>query len=232
VDLERIIWRWKTRRQRREYRQTVQRWYADGGDERFRFDYDLDRSSLVLDLGGFEGQWASDIYARFRCRVLVFETVPTFAARIAERFRRNDDIEVHDCGLGATTRSETMHLHGAGTSAYRRDAATVETRIVDVAAWFAEHEIESVQLMKINIEGGEFEVLERLLETGLVARIENLQVQFHFIGPESPARMRAIQQSLAATHAPTYQYPFVWENWALLPRDSGKRPGRTVSRKL
>ena len=34
-------------------------------------------------------------------------------------------------------------------------------------------------LMKINIEGGEFELLERLLETRLISRIENIQVQFH-----------------------------------------------------
>jgi FkbM family methyltransferase len=223
MDFERIVWRWKTRRQRHEYRRTVKRWYADGGDDRFRFDYDLDRDSLVLDLGGFEGQWASDVYARFRCRVIVFEPVPAFAARIADRFRRNDDIEVHACGLGATTRKETIHLHGAGTSTYRRDAATVEARIVDVAAWFAEHEIASVKLMKVNIEGGEFELLERLLETGLAPRIEDLQVQFHYVSPQSPARMRAIQRKLAATHAPTYQYPFVWENWTLSQRDSGER---------
>ena len=30
---------------------------------------DLDESSLVFDVGGFEGQWASDIFGRFACRV-------------------------------------------------------------------------------------------------------------------------------------------------------------------
>jgi len=32
----------------------VRQWYADGGDARFRFDYDLAPDSRVLDLGVIE----------------------------------------------------------------------------------------------------------------------------------------------------------------------------------
>ena len=75
--------------------------------------------------------------------------------------------------------------------------------------------MQSVQLMKINIEGGEFELLERLLETRLISRIENIQVQFHNIAVESTRRMERIQQGMRNTHKPTYQYKFIWENWVL-----------------
>jgi hypothetical protein len=68
--------------------------------------------------------------------------------------------------------------------------------------------------MKINIEGGEFELLERLIETGLIATIENLQVQFHNFEVGAPKRMAELQAALGRTHTPTYQYEFVWENWA------------------
>ena len=53
----------------------VRRWWSDGGDERYRYTYYLNKNSLVLDLGGYKGQWASDIYAQYNCRKLVFETV-------------------------------------------------------------------------------------------------------------------------------------------------------------
>ena len=75
----------RRRRHRREYRRTVAQYYADGGDIRFRFDYELAPDSLVLDLGGYEGQWASDLYARQRCRIDVFEPVARFAAAIGAR---------------------------------------------------------------------------------------------------------------------------------------------------
>lgn len=191
----------------------VGRWYADGGDYRFRYDYPLNNQSLALDLGGYQGQWASDLYARYRCRIKVFEPVSRFADDIAKRFRCNDDIEVLRFGLGATSRDETIHVCGASSSLYKKKADSETIRIVDVAQWFDDNAVRAVQLMKINIEGGEYELLERMLEAGLVGSVDDIQVQFHNIAADSSRRMEAIQRGLAATHELSYQYRFVWENW-------------------
>jgi len=210
---ERIANHLHKRRHKRQYRAMVKKWYDDGGDYEFRFNYILDSRSLVFDLGGYEGQWASDLYSRYRCRISIFEPVTSFATRITERFEHNDDIEIFQCGLGAVSRTETIHVCGASSSLYKKKAGTEKIQIVDVMQWLDEHGIDSVQLMKINIEGGEFELLERLIETGLIESIENIQVQFHNIESDSPRRMETIQRDLRRTHATTYQYRFVWENW-------------------
>ena len=67
----------------------VRKWYADGGDYALRFNYDLNEESVVFDLGGYEGQWASDLFGRYQCTIFVFEPVSSFANRISERFTRN-----------------------------------------------------------------------------------------------------------------------------------------------
>ena len=67
--------------------------------------------------------------------------------------------------------------------------------------------------MKINIEGGEYDLLDRLITTGLVGKIDNIQVQFHEFVPNAKERMQNIQKKLSKTHTPTYQYEFIWENW-------------------
>jgi len=212
--------RFKNREHRREYRAMVARWYAEGGDEKFRFDYDLGRDSLAIDLGGYEGQWASDLYARHRCRVLVFEPVTVFADAIRERFKNNEDIAVYEVALGASTRTATVNICGASSSEFKsKNAGKQDISIVDVKQWFDDNAISTVQLMKINIEGGEFELLERMIETGLTGAIENIQVQFHNIADDSAERMEAIQAGLRQTHEPTYQYRFVWENWARKTND-------------
>lgn len=201
------------RARRKAYRAMLARWEADGGDQALRFDYPLEPESLVVDLGGYEGQWASDLYARARCRILVLEPVERFADRIRERFARNPDIEVFAYGLGGASRTETIHVRGASSSTHKRKGAPEHIRLIDVRDWFAEHEIADVALMKVNIEGGEFELLERLLETGLISRIRDLQVQFHWVSADSDRRMAAIQEQLRATHESTYQYRYIWENW-------------------
>jgi hypothetical protein len=67
--------------------------------------------------------------------------------------------------------------------------------------------------MKINIEGGEYELLDRMLETGLVERVTAFQIQFHYFVEDAETRMASAQQRLSRTHSPTWQYRFIWENW-------------------
>jgi hypothetical protein len=55
--------------------------------------------------------------------------------------------------------------------------------------------------------------LPRLIETGLISEIDNLQIQFHNLGPGSLAQMNGIQAELSKTHIPTWQYTWVLENW-------------------
>lgn len=191
----------------------VKLWWADGGDPALRFNYDLDKSSVVLDLGGYDGQWAGDLFSRYGCRIIVFEPVRAFAERIRQRFRENDRIEVLQYGLGASTRTETLRVDANASSIYGKSGDVEEIRIVDVRDWLGERKLERIHLAKLNIEGGEYELLERLIETHLIGIIENIQVQFHDITPDSRMRMQRIQTRLRATHEPTYQYEFVWENW-------------------
>jgi FkbM family methyltransferase len=190
-------------------------WFRDRGDATLRLDYDLDESSLVLDVGGFEGQWASDIFGRFACRVRIFEPVPEFADRIAARFRRNPRITLHRVALAASSGRTTLRIAGDESSVLRAGGDRREIEMVRAADFFAEERIDRVDVMKINIEGGEYDLLDHLLDSGLVRRIGNIQVQFHDFVPGAESRMAAIQGRLRASHDPTWQYPFVWENWAL-----------------
>lgn len=179
-----------------------------------RLDYPLGPTALVVDAGGYEGQWASDIFGRFACRVHVFEPVASFADRIGARFAHNPAIVVHREGLAGRTRTETIHLRANGSSIFGRAEGPGETiALRDVAEWWSAHHIEQIDLLKLNIEGGEYEVLERLLETGLVARVVAVQVQFHQTVPDAAARYEKIAAALAATHRLTWRYPWVWENW-------------------
>jgi GT2 family glycosyltransferase len=74
-------------------------------------------------------------------------------------------------------------------------------------------ERESVDLLVLQMHGGEYELLERLIEADRVRTIKNIQVKFDDSVPDARARMRSIQKKLRETHSPTYQYEFVWENW-------------------
>ena len=67
--------------------------------------------------------------------------------------------------------------------------------------------------MKINIEGGEYELLPILLDKGIINQIKHIQIQFHNVEGGSEDKMKEICRKLSITHEPTYQYKFIWENW-------------------
>lgn len=189
------------------------RWWRDDGDRTLRQDYPLQPDVIVLDVGGYEGQWASDIFGRYLCRIEVFEPVAEFHRKTAQRFALNSKIRVHPFGLGGRTRRELIHLSRDGSSVYRQSNQTESINIVDVVEWLEQSGVSRIALMKVNIEGGEFELLSRLIESGKIQMIDDLQVQFHRLSPESPQKVNELRSQLARTHTSTYQYDFVWENW-------------------
>ena len=191
----------------------VSSWFRDQGDKTLRLDYPLDADSLVFDLGGYEGQWASDIFARYRCTIHVFEPVQRFATRIERRFEKNDRIIVHRCGLSGETKKVPIALNEDSSSILKSGERTEEIQLLRAMDFIREHHILGLDLMKINIEGGEYDLLDHLIEADFIPSIGNLQVQFHDFVPQATERMARIQRKLAITHSLTYQYPFVWENW-------------------
>ena len=188
-------------------------WFRDEGDKTLRLNYDLDENSVVLDLGGYEGQWASDIFSRYCCFIHVFEPTQKFADQVEERFKKNPKVLVHCCALSPISGESTLFLKGDSTSVFGVGEQQQTIRCLAIKDFFHKQKIESIQLMKINIEGGEYDLLEHLLDSGLIEKIENIQVQFHDFVPNAAQRMAQIQVRLQKTHILTFQYSFIWENW-------------------
>jgi FkbM family methyltransferase len=194
----------------------VAQWFADKGDRTHRLYYnDLHKDSLVFDVGGFEGQWTSDIYSMYRCNVHVFEPVEEFANGIRRRFFNNPDIVVHQFGLSDRNFSTKLALNKDSTSVFKSNKIFVDAQFAEAAKFFADNNIMHIDLVKVNIEGGEYDLLDYLLKIGWVRNMKNIQVQFHDFIPDAKDRMAEIQKQLSVTHELTYQYIFVWENWKL-----------------
>ena len=199
-----------------DFERSIRCWRDDSAEDRLRYEYDLTPSDVVLDLGGFQGSWSAEIFARYRVCIHIFEPVPDYYRAICDRFARNEQIHVYRYGLSGTTRSQSLSLEGDASSEWRQSNSSVEVAMRDVSEFLEQSDFREIALCKINIEGGEYELLERLLDTQNIERFRNLQIQFHTFVPHATKRMEAIQRRLQQTHELTYQYRFVWENWRRL----------------
>ncbi len=191
----------------------IARYFADGGDERFRLSFTLTDQSLVIDLGGYKGQWASDIYAKYNCTLLVFEPVTLYYNQLVERFKRNPKIKIFHLALAQSKGTEQIGLSDEGSSLFIHTSATEIIQLEDVATFFKEYPIDQVDLLKINTEGAEYALLNRLIETGLIKNIQQLHIQFHDFIPNAELLLKELYEKLSLTHVQTMRYTFVWENW-------------------
>ena len=200
---------------KRKQKKVFKKWKKDRGDQTLRLDYDLNQESVVLDVGGFKGQWASDLYSKYNSKFYIFEPVKDFFNQINQRFSKNDSVEVFDFGLGGRTRKESISITGDASSIFQDSVDSEQINIVNISEWLVSYKINQIDLIKLNIEGGEYELLEHIISTGLILNIKEIQVQFHHIEDNSEDRMSSIQDKLIVTHQPTYQYHFIWENWRI-----------------
>jgi len=191
------------------------RWRADRMESvRMQFDR-IGPDSVIFDVGGFQGNWAADIHERYGSQVHVFEPHPIFAQEIRRRFQDNPAITIHDFALGHDEGSLTLSDDGDASSSFHSTIHVVTGRIESVTGFFANTDIRRIDLMKVNIEGGEYDLLPALVEGGVLPRIGILQVQFHLFSEDDIHRRDTIRAMLAETHTCDWSYDFVWEQWSL-----------------
>jgi len=193
----------------------AQRFFREKGEAR-RLEYPLGPDSVVLDLGGYVGDFAKAIHDRYGSTVHVFEPMPKFAEQARAKFADNDKVHVYGYGLGSEDGSFALSDDGPASSfvdltkAKRHQVCEIRAIIPTLKALNIEH----IDLVKINIEGGEYDVLPALIEADFLPRINHLQIQFHTTGDYEASR-DAIRSALEKTHDERWCYRFVWESWSL-----------------
>ena len=122
---------------------------------------------------------------------------------------------VHEVRLARETHETPIGLRGTSSTIFGRNgggAPTALVWLVRAGDAFAEAGIERADLLKLNVDGTEYQQLEHLAKASWLPHIRYLQIQFHDVAPDSAARMRARHERLAQTHAVTWRYELVWES--------------------
>lgn len=185
-------------------------WLALDGDHTYRLDYPLEPNSVVMAVGGYKGNWTSDIFGAYVCTVHVYEPVADFVSVLTRRFRKNPHIQIHPVGLSNRDQVVPIMVDSDKSSVLTRGG---RDRVTLVDAKHVIEEIGPVDLMMLNIEGSEYEVIERICASGAISMIRHLQVQFHDFVPNAVQRRRNAQEMLQATHSIEWEFPFIWESW-------------------
>lgn len=195
------------------HRKAYYRWRLLRGEKK-RYTYDLNESSVVFDVGGYQGDFSDGINKRYNPIIYTFEPVKEFADNIIERFNGDENVHVYNIGLSDSTRVDKIHLSKDGSSLYENGENVEFVNMKDIVEFIDEKKITTIDLLKLNIEGGEYAILDRLFSSGYIDKVKYVQVQFHDVSTKSYDKMVEQIHRLEKTHFLMWKCrPFVWESW-------------------
>jgi len=194
----------------------VRQFTRDGHNEVLFRDLELTSNSVVLDFGGYIGEFSEEILQRFDCQLHIFEPVQLFVNELRKRFEGSEKVWIYDYAVGLKQRDFFLVLDGEATSEFRGSIGLpCSLRSVDQTII---PRLSSIDLIAINIEGGEYELVPALYQAGVLNKVGQILIQFHKVGPNSDESVAQIRAIMRETHTLEWRYEYVWELWKIVEK--------------
>ena len=156
---------------------------------------------FIIDCGANVG--AASLYFKMyqpRCRLLAFEPNPSCATVWRKNMAANGHHEAQlvEAACGRTEGQAELHVADGGTLGSnvgdlwhdKADRRTVQ--LVRLSRWIDRQ----VDLLKIDVEGAEHDILDELVESGAIARVRRIALEYHHQLPGQGRRLGGFLQIL------------------------------------
>jgi FkbM family methyltransferase len=190
-------------------------WLLRDGDDRLSLDYPLSENSVVFDVGAYVGTFTDKIINKFNCNVYAFEPLKEYSDQLIIKYKDNPKVKIFNFGLLDEDAITYLSNIDGASSIFNRPEGTldIEVKMKSFENFIKDNKIGKIDLLYMNIEGSEYQLLEQIIESSLIEKIEHLQVQFHnFVANSKELRMR-LRKKLEKTHRCVFNFPFIWERW-------------------
>ncbi len=201
-------------------RSSIRKW-KESSSEKLRQDYPIleKNNSVFIDLGVFDGNWSKQILDKYpNSHGIGFEPIAS-QFNIAKTILTTPRYSLLNFAAGEKAENVIISLEAQGSSSHKKTEHSELCNKIKFTDFIRETDLidnsVNIDLLKINIEGDEFSLLLDLIDSGMITKFTNIQVQFHPFIEGAEEMYRGIKNELDKTHRTTYSYPWIWENWEL-----------------
>jgi FkbM family methyltransferase len=181
--------------------------------EKLKYKVKLKGNGLVLDFGGYVGGFTSKMSKLNPDMLfLIFEPVPNFYKKCQKRFRKNQNVSVLPYGVTSNGRNIDLAIDGPRTRTNQsgKNLGFPSKSITEILDNF-----DQVELLKMNIEGLEYECLLSIIENGSIKKINYLLVQFHNFHVDDENNYIEITSLISEDFIRVFSYKWKWELWRI-----------------
>lgn len=173
---------------------------------------DIDENSIIFEVGGYGGAFTEQMIQRYQPHIYFFEPSPRALEFAKQRLGNYPKIAMYNFGLGDKNGTFAFGNDAQlGGSFLTKAGPVIQAEMVDIAEFIAEYNIQHIDMMQVNIEGGEYYLLPYLINTGIIKTIRRLLIHWH-TNPDLHSYGDTIRTKLYETHHMTRSWVFeAWE---------------------
>ncbi|MCS4044987.1 FkbM family methyltransferase [Salinibacter ruber] len=141
----------------------------------------INKNSVVLDLGSNKGEFSEEIVKKHGCKAYGIEANPNVIKNI-----ENDKVQIHNIAISNKNGEISINIpkNGDASTTFHEKSDSVEVNCITIERFMEKKDIETVDLLKIDIEGEEIKVIKSSIDT-LTSRVKQISVEYHDFMDES-----------------------------------------------
>ena len=190
-------------------------WNLRKGDKKLSLDYPLNENSLAFVVGAYKGDYVSKLYTKFKCKIYCFEPIKEYYEFLQNKFQKEKKISVYPYGLSDKDEQVKFAKLGESSNPFETAKKYELVNLKSFKSFKDSNQFLTIDLIYMNIEGGEYSFLDFLIDKEYILNINHLQIQFHKITKDSIQHRRNIRKRLQESHKCIFNFPFIWERWDL-----------------
>lgn len=147
---------------------------------------DLDSDSVILDLGGHLGQFSKILISQFDCVCYCIEALPSLYNQIPSdipqlkkfNYAISDSNGILEFAITEGAEGNYIKEIGNNNNKTQEIIDTLQVRSITLSEFLKQQNINRIDLLKIDIEGAEFEVFNSI-DNFLLSSIKQITIEFH-----------------------------------------------------
>jgi hypothetical protein len=187
--------------------------FRAGGNELIFDSLLLSSDSLVLDAGSFDGVFIENLLVKFGCKIIGFEPNKDNYALVYEKFKKNSNVKIFEKAIWNSNTIISLSNDGINSGSFDKNQDIIKVTTVDIVDLISEYKY--IDLIKLNVEGAEYAILEKIIKSDSLKYFKSFLIQFHDIDTNSSEKRNFIRsQLLSNSFKEIFNYNFVWEYWS------------------
>lgn len=179
------------------------------------FDWPLTPESVVFEVGGYEGRWATEIARRYGPRLYVFEPQAWAFERCQAALQDYPAARVFNFGLGDRSGEFPMGDFETDGASFVKGAdvrAQGSGWLEEFGAFCEAEGLREIDLLLLNVEGYEFTLVPHLVERDWMGRIRYFMAQFHELAGRDD-HAESLFAQIEVSHRLLWEFGLVLRAW-------------------